>query len=30
LRQVQTVSGVHQTVGFAQGMQGFQVTDFKH
>jgi len=30
LGQVQTVGGIDQTVGLAQGMQGFQMTDFKH
>ncbi|MNK70642.1 hypothetical protein D3C87_900720 [compost metagenome] len=30
LRQVQTVGGIDQAVGFTQGVQGFQVTDFKH
>jgi hypothetical protein len=30
LRQVQALGGLHQAVGFAQGMQGFQVTEFKH
>ena len=30
LREVQTLGGLHQAIGFAQGMQGFQVTEFKH
>jgi hypothetical protein len=30
LGQVQAVGGIDQAVGFAQGMQGFQMTDFKH
>ncbi len=30
LGQVQAFSGFHQAVGFAQGVQGLQVTDFEH
>jgi hypothetical protein len=30
LRQVQALSGFHQAVGFAQGVQGLEVTDFEH
>jgi len=30
LRQVQAVGCIHQAIGFAQGVQGLQVTDFKH
>lgn len=30
LRQVQALGGLHQAVGLAQGMKGFQVTDFQH
>ena len=27
---MQAISGIHQAVGFAQGVQGFQMSDFKH
>ncbi|MCY1183119.1 hypothetical protein D9M73_237130 [compost metagenome] len=30
LGQVQPIGGIDQAVSFAQGMQGLQVTDFKH
>ncbi|MNW01277.1 hypothetical protein D3C71_1968940 [compost metagenome] len=30
LGQVQAFGGLHQAVGFAQGMKGFQVTDLQH
>jgi len=30
LGQVQALGGFHQAVGFAQGVKGFQVTDFEH
>ncbi|MNE60066.1 hypothetical protein D3C80_1551900 [compost metagenome] len=30
LGQVQAVGRIHQAIGFAQGVQGLQVTDFKH
>ena len=30
LGQMQAIGGIHQAIGFAQGVQGLQVTDFKH
>ncbi|MNR29752.1 hypothetical protein D3C85_1471590 [compost metagenome] len=30
LGQVQAFGGLHQAIGLAQGMQGFQVADFEH
>ncbi|MNX36548.1 hypothetical protein D3C86_668370 [compost metagenome] len=30
LGQVQAVGRVHQAIGFAQGVEGLEVTDFKH
>ncbi|MNJ63456.1 hypothetical protein D3C77_593570 [compost metagenome] len=30
LGQVQALGGLHQAVGLAQGMKGFQVTDLQH
>jgi hypothetical protein len=30
LGQVQAIGRIHQAVGFAQGVQGLEVTDFKH